>query len=128
MIVSCVHPELLTETTMSTFGTIETNGNLTMQLLIFNQKIVGWGLFSWIWGFCGLGLGFFALGLSFSFNSCKSHCILFYFKPHFTSLCTRSKSISLISIAVVCPVDMQYTHLCSRLPPLSLLSKWHPRD
>lgn len=125
--VSCVHPGL-TIITMSTLGTTETNSNLTIQLLIFNQKIWGWGVFFCLFFVVCWLCGFFSLGLSFSFNSCKSYCILFYFKPHFTSLFTRSKSISLISVVVVCPVDMQYVHLCSCLPPLSLLSKWHPRD
>lgn len=44
--VSGVHLGL-TITTISTFGTVETNGNLTMpKSLIFNPKIIGLGLFS----------------------------------------------------------------------------------
>lgn len=41
----------LSITAISTFGTVETNGSLTMQLLIFNLKIIGLALFSWIWFF-----------------------------------------------------------------------------
>lgn len=43
--VSCVQLGL-TITTISIFVTVKTSGNLTMQSLIFNPKIIGWGLFS----------------------------------------------------------------------------------
>lgn len=118
----------LSITAISTFGTVETNGSLTMQLLIFNLKIIGLALFSWIWFFSGVVFicRFFALALSCSFNSWKSHWISFI-SIFFSHLYVQGQK-GLISKVVFCPVDMQYLQLCSCLPPPSLLSKWRPRD